>query len=90
MCFQPWPTSILSFKTCGDLCDPERHLTPPLNSRLVRLYLSSVPLCSGNLACQRLGQLHRLPRVAKFDMNVGQYGVHVALKLLRVYGYVMC
>ena len=26
--------------TCGDLRDPERHLTPPSNSRLVRLYVT--------------------------------------------------
>ena len=51
---QPLPMSIPSLKTRGDLHDPARHLTPPSNSRLVRLYLGSVSLRSGNLACQQV------------------------------------
>ena len=42
--------SMPSSKTCENLCDPARHFTPPSHSRLVRLYLGSIFLCSSNLA----------------------------------------
>ena len=59
-----WPrlTSILSSKTCRDLHDPARHLTPPSNSRLVRLYLGSIPMRSSNLACQHIQDGHTCTR----------------------------
>ena len=63
--------SIPSFKTRGNLCNPARHLTPPSNSRLVRLYLGSVPLHSSNLACHHIESVYLevweyLPGSARF------------------------